>query len=508
MGRLQQLNPNNYASSTQISPEFESIIRYLNAGERGNRTLGELHQRIFDENGNVRLGVDFRFSADGLEMRVGDTDTWVVLATADELRGLPGRDVGEVALPIIAARVDVKATAAQTVFPYAHVPSDNLFVFSNGRLLTPFLEYTDDPATGTVTLSDPAVLNDVITIYKVRGSGSVATSRNDYTVTAASQVVFGVQLPTDAYQAQVYLNGILLAPNLDYVINDALQTVTLISDPAVVDDVLTTAFFSSASATTIPGFMLEGVYTDPATGLIPFERVSVPDGAIDADKVAGLQAQLDSGAKITIGSSTPVEPESGDLWMDTSSNPAVLKFYDGSQFLSTAPSSTLPSIRTTDANYIVAINSTGTAFVFKPLDFSSLIYKSEKGAAGGVATLDNDGRLDPSQRPVVRTVDALTVLREGAVVDGTYSVRRLFGEKVRITALCTKCVSGTGSVQLKIAGALVGAVQSVASVANDVPFGTVIEVDALVASKSVEVVVSSAASLNGLEMTIVIERLN
>lgn len=506
MGRLAQINPNNYGSSTNIQADFENIVRYLVAAERGNKTVAELLASIFDATGQFDANFQFTYDADGLKYRTASAADWTILATPEDLRGDPGRDIGDVALPIITARVDAVATAGQTVFPYVHTASDYIFVFQNGLLLSED-DYTLDPDADTVTLDTGATVSDIISIYKARGSGSISTTRQDFTVTGATQSVFGLTLPDNEYQAQVFLNGILQAPTTDYIISDGTSSLTLMS-AAVTNDVLSVIIIASTSATEIPGFMLEGVYTDNTTGKIPFTKVAIDDGDIPQAKVSGLAAHITEAAVIEVGAVAPTTPTSGDLWIDTSVTPNQLKFYDGSQWLSTRPESTLPSISTGEANYAVYINSTGTGFVYKPVDFSALVYKSSLGVAGGTATLDGDGRLAAAQVPLVRTTDVVHLTLDGAVADGTYDIRRMFGEKIRIIGLTATLASGSCSIQLSVSGATVGSVYAVSSTATDQLFGTVIEVDAEVLSKLLSVVVTSQSAADTLLLSVVIERLN
>ena len=60
MARLRQQYPNNYHASGNISADFENIIRYLVAAERGDKTLGEMLRIAFDEDGNLRSNVELR----------------------------------------------------------------------------------------------------------------------------------------------------------------------------------------------------------------------------------------------------------------------------------------------------------------------------------------------------------------------------------------------------------------------------------------------------------------
>lgn len=507
MGRLRQYNPNNYGSTSSINSEFESVIRYIVAAERGGRSYAELFQTLFDEDGNLNLGVAFKFDADGLQMRVGEDGPWEALATVEDLRGYPGRDVGNVPLPIITGYEVYTATASQTVFPYAHTPTDKLFVYHEGLLLTPTVDYTNNATADTVTLTSGATVDDRLVIYKVRGDAGIVVDRADTTVSAASQAIFGATFPSGTYQTQVYLNGLLLTETADYILSPGTSSITLL-EPAIEDDVFTRVFLSASDATVIPGLMLEGVYTDNTTGLIPFNKIAIAEEAIAQSKIAGLVVKLSTMAKITVGSSTPADPVSGNFWLDTSQTPADLKVYDASAWFSVQPQTSLPTIRTTDAGYAVFINSTGTGYSYQPIDFSSLILNTQRGAAGGVATLDGDGKLDPTQIPVVRANDTMTHYIGGALADGTTVMRRLFREHIRITGLSVRLTSGTCSIQLGVNGVSVGSVISASGTANDQEFGTVIDIDALAASKSLDVTISSNSSGTNMWLTVCFERLN
>lgn len=506
MARIQQQNPNNYRSSALIHTDFENLIRYLVSSERGNKSLPEMMRLIFDDDGQVSIDVALQYSADGIQWRLGEDGDWQTLATASELRGEPGRDVGTVPLPVITQRSDIVATAAQTDFAYAHSATDFIFVYQNGVLLAPTADYTTNATTNVVTLGTGATVNDVITIYKLRGEAGVDGTRTDTTVTSTTQSVFVVSFPDTTYQEQIYLNGVLLAETTDYIISEAQSTITLTS-PAVEDDVVTVIFLQSTDETTVTGFMLEGIYTDPATGLIPYAKLSIADASIPQSKINGLVAKLATVADTYVGSSTPASPASGDLWLDTSITPSNLKMYDGVEFFSVQPTSSLPAIKTSDANYIVSVNSSGSGLIYKPLDFSSLVYRTERGAAGGVATLDGDGLLEESQRPLVRTRDIINFKNAGATADGNYAIRRAFGEKFRIIASTATTSSGTCSYQLSVSGAGIGSTYAVSSVASDQIYATAIEVDAQTVSKSLGLVVSSSSSAADLEVTICIERL-
>ena len=105
MARLRQQNPQNYVASGNINAEFENVIRYLNSAELGEKTLGELLETLFDENGVWKGPIELRNdSSAGLQYRVGtyaDQSTgWKNLATLESLRGAAGSVVGELGAPI------------------------------------------------------------------------------------------------------------------------------------------------------------------------------------------------------------------------------------------------------------------------------------------------------------------------------------------------------------------------------------------------------------------------
>ena len=142
MARLRQQYPQNYGSSTNINTEFESVVRYLNAAELGENTVGELLAKIFDEGGNFDGPIQITFdSTDGLKYRIGEytntEDGWIVLASAASLRGPDGKAVGEIGAPIFFGRADTVAAGGQTVVDYAHDSGDELLVYVDGVLKRP-----------------------------------------------------------------------------------------------------------------------------------------------------------------------------------------------------------------------------------------------------------------------------------------------------------------------------------------------------------------------------------
>ena len=139
MARLRQQYPNNYLTSGNISTEFENLVRYLNVGELGNKTLGELLTVLFDSDGVFQGPIEMRLDSTlGLQYRVGTyagAETgWVTLSDIASLRGTPGADLGTIGAPILYSRQDTTAIANQTIVDYAHVSTDELLVYKNGLL--------------------------------------------------------------------------------------------------------------------------------------------------------------------------------------------------------------------------------------------------------------------------------------------------------------------------------------------------------------------------------------
>ena len=246
---------------------------------------------------------------------------------------------------------------------------------------------------------------------------------------------------------------------------------------------------------------MEATYADTATGLLRFDKIGIADGAIAQAKVSGLSTGLAAKAKLTVASSTPSSPATGDLFLDTSQTPNVLKFYDGTQFLQTSPESSLPTFATADAGKFVKVNGTGTALQYGTIDLSSVIAVTQKGAANGVATLDSTGRLPSTQLPsslsTTSFYHAITTTSNSTVV-----VKRIFKEKIQINGLNVFLASGTLNLQLAVNGVGQGYTYPVTSSNQDITLSTAIEVDATSASKSIGFILTNNQSGSGLQATI------
>jgi hypothetical protein len=210
---------------------------------------------------------------------------------------------------------------------------------------------------------------------------------------------------------------------------------------------------------------------------------------------------LSAKAKLTVSSSSPSTPATGDLWHDTSQTPNQLKFYDGTQWLRTSPESSLPTFTASNAGNFVKVNGTGTALEYGTVDLSSTIGVTQKGAANGVASLDSTGRLPSNQLPEI--LSSVSYYQSQTTPSATtYTIQRIFKQKVRIDGLAIQTTSGTCTVQIAVNGVGVGSEYSASSTPNELTLGTPIEIDASTSAKAIGFVVTNVASTNLLEVTV------
>ncbi len=95
---------------------------------------------------------------------------------------------------------------------------------------------------------------------------------------------------------------------------------------------------------------LPAATTLASTDIVPFTSISASETRkITANNLAIVLTQLG----LTVGTSVPTTPYNGQLWVDTNTNPPILKVYNGATFttvsflpgssVATSPSSTAPS---------------------------------------------------------------------------------------------------------------------------------------------------------------------
>lgn len=91
MSRLNQLHANDYPSQTKIQAEFAQLIGYLISAERGNQTIPELFDKIFDSGGSIKSDLlEFAWANNELQYRVGGGAWHSTGATLATLQGAPG----------------------------------------------------------------------------------------------------------------------------------------------------------------------------------------------------------------------------------------------------------------------------------------------------------------------------------------------------------------------------------------------------------------------------------
>ena len=512
MARIRQQYPQNYGASGNINTEFESVIRYLNAAEFGNNTVGELFGKIFDENGNWDGPVEFKKDPTaGIQYRVGEytseAEGWQTLATIAELRGEPGQTVGEIGAPIIFGRADFVATSAQTDFDYSFASTDELLVYVDGVLQSEgsLNDYTKDPDAGTagrVTFNSGLTTGQVVSVFKIRSTSITGFNRVD-TLTTATQINFPFTFDEDT-KLQVYKNGLLQREGgtNDYTLIPDQNTVQF-NTGVTANNTISIITVENTSVQAVTGLMFEEDFAHTDSGLLKFDKIAIADSDIPQVKVNGLVTGLAEKAKLTVSPTTPTGTVTGDLWHDTGQVPNQLKFYDGTQWLRTSPDSSLPTFSTGNAGQFVKVNGTGTALEYAGLDLSSVIALSQKGAANGVAALDSNGRLPTAQLPANLSTSSMYHI-EATASNQTYVMQRIYKQNIRIEAISVMTSSGTANVKININGTDYGDIYAASSAPNEQVLGTPIEVDASVSSAAIGFTVSGASSAANLEVTLAI----
>jgi len=507
MARLRQLYPNNYRSSGNISAEVESLVRYLNAAELGNKTVAELLAQIFNDEGVFDGPIEFeKDQAGDIRYRIGTytntTEGWVSLIAASELRGEPGVTAGEIGAPIIHSRLDIVPTNGATTIAYAHDASDELLIHKDGILLREGVgkDYTHSSLTGLVTLTVAANGVANFTLHKIRASLISGYNRVDTDV-GSSQAVFPFA-HDDTASLQVYKNGILQRKGgaYDYVHDPVSGTVTfnLAVAPGNVVSIFTV---ENTAAQVVTGLMMEENYVDLTTGLIKLAKIAIADGAIAQAKVNGLVTALASKAKLTVSATTPLAPAQGDLWLDTSAG-SELKIFTAAVWVSLQPDTALPSFNSANASHILKVNGTGTGLMFAAQDLSAAVLTSTKGAANGVASLDSTGKMPVGQLPAVLSSTSYALLESGATTNGTKRLSRIFKQKVDLTGIAVRTGAGTCSVQIAVNGVGTGALYTASTTPNEITLGTPISLNGTSASVTIDVIVSAVSSCSALDVCV------
>lgn len=422
--------------------------------------------------------------------------------------------------------VDATATATvgspNNVVPYTFDPAtDEIVVYRNGVLLYDSIagsaQYTKNAVNSTITLNNlsPAVaLNDKVSIYSIRAQAVTNYRRADELIAQTQQSVAFIH-STDE-KLLVFRNGVLQQEggSADYIASSAVGTITFLdtSNPLSSNEIVTVITVENQSLKTVAGLMFEDEYTND-DGFILYNKLVVDNNQIPQNKVSALSTSLAGKANLIAQQGTPTAPLTGDLWLDTNLSPAILKFYDGTQWLETSPESSLPTFVQTNAGEYVRVNGTGTALEYGDIDFSALVPKTYMGAANGVATLDTGGKMPVNQLPETfstQSIPFFSVWEDSAAGIGnkTYFVSRLWKQTIRIDGIAYKLNSGSCTMQLSVDGTPVGNSFSVTSALQNDNLATVIEIDATVASKRIELVVTNNSSGQTLEVAIAAATVN
>lgn len=510
MSRLHLISPRNYRTSERISAEFEHMVRYINAAERGDKTVGELLAILFDTDGEFAGPIEMRLDTTaGIQFRVGTYDTddegWQTIAEMDDIRGAAGSSVGTIEGEVFHNRDDQVATSSQTEFTYSWEEDEDVLVFQNGALLAESA-YTLDQENSLVTLDVGATVSDVLTFVTVR-SGSVTNYRRSDLTAASGQAVFAF-VHDEEETLLVYRNGVLQVPGgaNDYTSSHTQDTVTFTS-ALTEGDVVTVLTVENLALQNVTGLMLESAYTN-GSGLIPYSKLSIADGDLPQAKVNGLVAILTNLGKTYVSSSEPSSPTAGDTWFDSSTSPATAYFYDGAEWQLYAPDAEIPAWTSANVLNYLRVNASGTAIEWGTIDLSAYVPKTYMGAADGVASLDSDGRIPVTQLPETFSADTIYHLQSSTVANGTYSMRLIHKEKRRIDAITLKSSAGTATIQIAVDGVGVGSTYAASSGLTSYNLGAAIEVDAQSVAKRIGFIVTSQSSLADLEVALATVTLN
>jgi len=505
MARIRQQHPQNYTSTGNINTEFENILRYINSAELGNKSIAELLDSIFDASGDFDGVVQLRLDTTaGLQYRVGtyttDTEGWLSIADIADIRGAAGSDVGTINAPIFFNRQDIAMTSGDTVIAYSfEATTDHVLVYLNG-ILQAVSTYTANSVANTVTLSTAVGAGIKASIYSIRPS-SISNYRRQDSIAVANQVIIPF-VHTDQEQILVYRNGILQQTGgaNDFTSSSSTNTVTFNSALSV-NDLITIFTIENTASVRVAGLMTEDKYTN-TDGFITYGKLAIADGEIPVAKVATLAAEIADKAHMNVGSSTPVGSD-GYLWVDTSGAVAELKFKESGAWYSTSPDASLPVPTSTDALRYLRINSSGSGFEIADLNLSSVVLKTSKGSANGVASLDATGLIPNSQFPVRYSAAMYPLYKTGAVTNGSLHLMRLWKQILRVDGVSLKCEAGTCDVTMTVDGASAGSTYSVSATGSNQTFGTVIQIDATSAGKSIDFTVTNAdAACVGLQVSL------
>ena len=274
MARLRQQHPQNYVNSGNIHTDFENVIRYINAAELGDKTVGELFRTLFDEtgafNGPIQMRVD---TTEGLQYRVGqyasDTEGWQSLVDIGDLRGPSGSNAGVIEGPFFYNRQDKEITTGIDTITvtsggtlYATPPTVTFSAPEDSSGTAPTAAATIDPTTQEVTAitvlsagtgyTNPPTIT-VSAPQNSSGTQATATCTLVALTPAANTIPYNFDATTE--EVVVYKNGVLLSEQTsggtnEYVAIAAADEVTIANTVGVaIGDKITIYSVRSQSVT-------------------------------------------------------------------------------------------------------------------------------------------------------------------------------------------------------------------------------------------------------------------
>ncbi len=391
--------------------------------------------------------------------------------------------------------------------------TDEVVVYKNGVLLAKATtgttaEYATNSAANTITVSSPTpgvAVGDKLTIYSVRAQTVTNFRRQDTVISASTSTVAFVH--TSDETLLVWRNGVLQEPGggADYIASHTTATITFNTQLST-NDKVTVMTVENQAQKTIAGLMFEDEYTN-ANGFINWAKLNVAENEIPQNKVNALATSLANKANIKSQINTPTGSQTGDLWLDTSQVPNILKFYTGTQWLETSPESSLPTFVASNASQYVRVNGTGTSLEYGDLDLSSVVPKTFRGSVNGVASLDSSAKIPTNQLPDIfatSTISFFNVWEDASVnvANKTYFVSKIWKQKLRLDGITHKLAAGTCTIQLSVDGATIGSTFSVSTTSASVNMPTTIEIDGTTTGRRLELVVTNTSGANSLEVGI------
>lgn len=500
MARLRQYFSNRYSSAEATSAEFESLIRYINSAELGNKTLAELMSAIFNDNGVLDLGIEFRFNpATGIEFRIDSTvDEWDLIVAAEDIRGANGANLGTVEAPLFSNRVDVVATGGQTTFSYVQTSGASAVIVWVNGILRAQSGYTYNQGLGQLVFSAGLTALDLVSIASVRSSPAATYRRVDFVATSGQSIF---PFAHESFEEIiVFRNGLFQREGggFDYVKSSVTDTVTM-TTPQAGGSNITIMSISNESLREVTGLMMESRYA--TDGFIRLDRIAIPNNALSQSLVNGLVPALATRPKITVSTSQPALPVAGDLWINTSLTVPTLLFWDGVRWLSASPNGLVPLPLAANALQFLRLNATATALEYAPFDTSALVQQTSIGVANGVASLGAAGRLPATQLPAIANQLPIIGKVAGAITNSTTVVGILANAKHSFDGITAKLDAGSCTLQLQVGGVSIGSTLSVTTTTTRLAIATVIR-DAIATPQDVALIVTGATGASGLTFNI------